>query len=332
MSLFLPIHSLTWVVSTSQGSSSTNTAVSSPTRASNLSSFFGPVARGCLCIQDVNLVFNAPSGVVAQKIKPRRMTGGTMILQAFALVTSLLVTKFILINKKKSSQEHKSGSHSISLLQVSDVDFIEMFTTFATTPVIIILFPNLYKDHKRKDCANAQVPGSIPGAQVLLSRIWQSSPLPFLRSTVLININLIQGTTGHTCECFYDELLSDVLRREVSTLSTHLAINRRHWKSMQSLLLYETKLFASIYVWIGTHNLQERIRSVIHTASRVKTLLKLWTVVWSVTQGLRKYCMHATRSRLDQRQTVWIIKLLLCVGLSAYLSLKPMYLFNTVGT
>ena len=42
--------------------------------------------------------------------------------------------------------------------------------------------------------------------------------------------------------------------------------------------------------------------------------------------------MHATRSRLDQRQTVWIIKLLLCVGLSAYLSLKPMYHFNTVGT
>ena len=115
MSLFLPIHSLTWVVSTSQGSSSTNTAVSSPTRASNLSSFFGPVARGCLCIQDVNLVFNAPSGVVAQKIKPRRMTGGTMILQAFALVASLLVTKFILINKKKSSQEHKSGSHSIEI-------------------------------------------------------------------------------------------------------------------------------------------------------------------------------------------------------------------------
>ena len=165
MSLFLPIHSLTWVVSTSQGSSSTNTAVSSPTRASNLSSFFGPVARGCLCIQEVNLVFNAPSGVVAQKIKPRRMTGGTMILQAFALVASLLVTKFILINKKKSSQEHKSGSHSISLPQVSDVDFIEMFTTFATTPAIIISFPNLYKDHKRKDCANAQVLGSIPGAR-----------------------------------------------------------------------------------------------------------------------------------------------------------------------
>ena len=42
--------------------------------------------------------------------------------------------------------------------------------------------------------------------------------------------------------------------------------------------------------------------------------------------------MHATRSRLDQRQTVWIIKLLLCVGLSAYLSLKPMYLFTTIGT
>ena len=124
--------------------------------------------------------------------------------------------------------------------------------------------------------ARSPVPSQVPGVTV------QDSRLPFLRSTVLININLIQGTTGHTCECFYDELLSDVLRREVSTLSTHLAINRRHWKSMQSLLLYETKLFASIYVWIGTHNLQERIRSVIHTASRVKTLLKLWTVVWSV--------------------------------------------------